>query len=287
VTSALDLGAASALPSDRQTLAGLEGLRRAAALQGPSLAVARVAQAETYRPRLASILASPSLVATPERFYAAVVQALPELVETRWAAYVTPGFESTHTAVDYLDKDTGETKPFEDTTQLFTFSGGVSHLAEWRKGKGDASEAIITPLMYAGISFRSGDSVRVPDEGHVCRPLAAGSEALECLDGPVGSPTSSNFTSFTAELRYWAYDQSLGLNPKYTYSRQKPDGGAEKIVKTFEVPIYFMHQVKDINVRDVTFGADLAGGVNVGWRDDGTRSGPFLSVFFTKIFGMP
>lgn len=49
-----------------------------------------------------------------------------------------------------------------------------------------------------------------------------------------------------------------------------------------------MHQVKDVNVRDVTFGADLAGGVSLGWRKEETaskhQSGAFVTLFLTKIF---
>jgi hypothetical protein len=48
-----------------------------------------------------------------------------------------------------------------------------------------------------------------------------------------------------------------------------------------------MRLVKDIDNRDFEFGADLVGGVNVGFRTGGQRDGAFITLFFTKAFGLP
>lgn len=281
-------GGPTPLPGNRQFLADLENIRRAAATAGETRAIAAAAVASsagTGDQRLARLIASPTITSTPERFYAAVVQQLPELVATRWAAYLTPGFETTRHSVDYLEADTAASNTFEKGTSVVTFSGGVSRMAEWRKsGEGDK---LLTPLFYAGISFRAGNSVSVPDEKNICRPFGSGG-ASECLDAPVGVPSQSRIQSTTIEYRLWAYDQSLGINPRFTYSVEESEPPAtKKTLKTFEVPVYFMHQVKDINVRDITFGADLTGGISIGWRDDGTKSGAFATIFLTKVFGLP
>jgi hypothetical protein len=281
-------GGPTPLSPTRQFLADLENIRRAAAIAGENrtiAAAATVSSGAAGDQRLARLVAAPSITSTPERFYAAVVQQLPELVSTRWAAYLTPGLETTRHSVDYLETETAASNTFEKAASVVTFAGGVSRMAEWRKsGEGDK---LLTPLFYAGISFRGGNSVSVPDEKNICRPFGS-SGASECLDSPVGMPSQSNIKSITVEYRHWAYDQSLGLNPRFTYSVEESEPAAtRKTLKSFEVPIYFMHQVKDINVRDITFGADLTGGVSIGWRDDGSKSGAFATIFLTKVFGLP
>jgi hypothetical protein len=272
-----------ALGASDRFLTDLELLRRAAATRAAGPAVV---QAVAQAPKVARLLSSPTLVASPERFYAAVAQQLPELVKARWAAFLTPGFESVRNSVDYFTTATTEPKSFEDTTQLFTFSGGVSLTHKWTPKSG---AEILTPLLFAGLSARAGNAARIPDKHNVCFPLAEPASALECLEAPIGEPTTSRFTSVTLEYRQWAYDQSIGFNPKFTYSTQRPDGseGKSLAVKTFEVPIYFIHQVKDLSVSDLSFGPDLAGGINIGWRDEGERSGPFFTLFLTKAFGLP
>lgn len=278
----------STLPPERQWLAGLETLRQEVALGGQASAAeaaARVVSTRLDLPRHFARLATPTLAADPGRFYAAVAESFPELIATRWAAYITPGVEATQHSTDYLDEATSETRSFKDTTSMVSFSGGVSRLAEWKKA--GATQPLLTPLFYAGVSFRGGDSVKVPDEKNVCRPIGA-SGALECVTAPVGAPVAANLMSVTLEYRHWAFNQTLGINPRWTFTRQRPNGGGdERRIKTLEVPIYFMHQVKDIATPDVTFGADLAGGVNIGWRDDGTKDGAFVTLFLTKVFGLP
>jgi hypothetical protein len=280
------------LPPERQGLATLEMIRRAAA-SGENPRVLADGLTDAGDTRLARLVVSPSLVSTPERFYAAVVQEQPELVETRWAAYLTPGFDLTRYAVKYVDAEAAASSTFQDSTSMFTASAGVSHIAQWKKKEKDKETEkekevkFLTPLFYAGLTFRKGESVRVADKQNVCLPLGAAG-ALECIDAPVGAPVPSTLTSVSAEYRHWAFNQSLGINPKYTYARQRATGqSSTQVVWAFEVPVYFMHQVKDINIPDITFGADLTGGLSVGWRDAGSRAGPFITLFLTKIFNIP
>ena len=274
-------GGAPSLTPTRQFFADLERLRQGAAT-GEVRAVA-TAVADSGDRRLARVSASPSLTSTPERFYAAVAQELPDLVATRWAAHLTGGVESTRHSVGYLPNDTAKSETFEKTVSVAAFSAGVSKIAEWQK-KGETTKSL-TPLFYAGLSGRGGDTVTTPDKKNICRPLGSAPGVSECFDTPVGSPTEASVFSLTAEFRYWAYDQSIGLNPRFTYTSEETT--TKKTIKTFEVPIYFMHLAKDINVRDITFGADLTGGVSIGWRNDGSKTSPFVTLFLTKVFGLP
>jgi len=274
------------------THAAIEYLRQVAAATPPSApaGVAAVVAAATpvvVRPELRRLLMSQTLVQSPERFYAALAQTAPALTSTNWTGYFTPGFESNHYSIDYLQASTFESATFDETKNVFTFAGGVSKVATWRT-EGDGTEQK-APVFYAGVSTRLGHSASASDARHICR--GEGTAGLsECFDLPVGTPAESTLKTITAELRQWSRSQTLGVNPRFTYS-DVTVADKRTVSKTFEVPFYFMRKVKDITVPDVDFGADLIGGVSVGWRSvkkpDGTKEGAFVSVFLSKAFGLP
>lgn len=248
----------------------------------PAPAAAAVPRSASER-TLRRLLDSPRLRASPERFYAALAQMDTTLIETRWAGSLTPGFEAARHVVDYLDGASFESATFDHTTKTFTLSGGVSKVTTAKQDGKD----ILTPLFYVGGSFRGGGAVDVEDPRDICRSLSSG--VSECFTGPVGEPQTSEEISFAVESRVWTPGQTLGLNPRYTRARTKRDDLSEpKVVHTFDVPIYFMRQTKDLDVPEVPLGADLIGGVNLGWRKSGTDAGGgFVMVFLTKAFGLP
>ena len=281
-------------PTER-ALASLEIARRVAAAGGSAsrLPAAVAARNGTEFSRTA---VSPGLAASPARYYAAVVQGLPDLTAVDWAGYITGGAESNRVSVDYLTEDTFETKPFEKTTGLFALSGGISKMGTFQKPADERVdpadlEPIKRPLFFVGFAFKAGDSVTVSTAQHICRPLTGG--AAECLDAPVGRPTTASTVFWIGELRFWSWGslQSVGFNPRVTRVRQRPDSGDTRITTTVEAPIYFMHQVKDVNAPGLTFGSDLIGGVSAGWRHTKlgatTREGMFVTLFLTKAFGLP
>lgn len=286
---------AQAVTDGEEGLVALELLRRAAATSG-SPGVFATAATATGNPEVGRLLASPSLVATPERFYAAVVQEVPALTSTTWAGYVTVGGDANRHSVEYLSEDSFETKAFDRTTGMFTLSGGVSRMGTFTKtaavSTDEAADTYKKPLFYAGGSFRGGNSVKVGDPQKICRPIGSGS-ASECVEAPVGIPSPASSVSWVGEIRLWSWGamQSIGFNPRFTYTRLSPDTGDRRTVRTIEAPIYFMHQVDDVNVPDVSFGADLVGGVSVGWRQSRTGAktteGAFVTLFLTKVFGIP
>lgn len=254
--------------------------RTAAAIE--STQAARIAAASEHNQEakdapqlrvLSRMLLSQRLAASPERTYAAVAQLNPELVK-KWTATFTPGFEVQHQSVGYLVNPSLDSATFDRTTRMVTLSAGVSHL------DGNAK-----PLYYAGMSFKGGTAIDVGDSRNICRALS-GTAGTECLDAPLGAPTSASQESLTVEWRQWLHRQALGLNPRYSYVRTKPDEAAAGAVHTVDIPIYFMRQVTDIDTPDVALGADLIGGVNVGWRS-GPQKGAFLSLFISKAFGLP
>ena len=54
--------------------------------------------------------------------------------------------------------------------------------------------------------------------------------------------------------------------------------------------IYLMHLVKDVTNATFTCGADLTGGIDIGYRSSRSNpsiNGPFVTVFFTKVFETP
>jgi hypothetical protein len=279
---------------------GLEALRRLAAATGGLRVVppdsiesgtgqAQLATglAQANQARLLRILSSPSIVNSPDRFWAAIAQD-PTIVKTTWSGYLTPGYESSRTSGQYLTANTFEEQDFDRRTSLFTLSGGVSRIATVKTPGGTADETTNTPLFFAGMSFRAGSGLTVPDSRNICVSRTAG--ATECLDLPVGVPTKSTFRSLTVEYRHWELNRSLGVNPRYTYTRQQPDDVANptpSVTHTFEVPLYFMHKVDDVNNRSFDFGSDLIGGVNLGWRKTSASEGPFVTLFLTKAFGLP
>lgn len=268
-----------------QLLADLEMARRAG-IRAPT--IARSVSGAGY-PRLARIVGSASVIATPERFYSAIVQQVPQLTKTDWAGYMSAGADSNHHSVDYLTPDDFATKTYDKTVQMATISGGVSRMGEFDV---PGQDPIKRPLFFAGASFKGGRTIDVADSQKICRPIGTGG-AVECVEGPVGEPVAASGVSFTAEGRFWSWGtvQSIGFNPRYTYSRTRPDSGDTKTVHTLEVPIYFMQQVKDVTNPDITFGANLIGGVSVGWRQTRTpvktQEGAFVMLFLTKAFGLP
>jgi hypothetical protein len=220
---------------------------------------------------------------SPERFYAALVQQSPTIVTTRWSGTLTPGFETQRQVVDYLSETSFEPSTFDRSTKTVTLSGGVSKLRVTTEAGVDA----LAPLFYIGAAFRAGSVIEVADPRKICRAVATPG-ASECFEAPVGEPGGGNERSLTAELRWWTPKQGLGVNPRYTYGRTKADGAADaQVVHTFDAPIYFMHQTKDIDVPEVPAGADLVGGVNVGWRNGGPAEGAFVVLFLTRAFGLP
>ena len=271
-------------------LGSLEALRRNAASSGQLQIHAR-ALSDTGSPRLASILASPSLVASSSRFWESIVKD-PELLSTTWVGYVTPGYEASRSSIDYLTADTYKKDTFRKTASAFTVSGGVSRIANWQKpGTTGPDDRYRTPLFYAGAAFRGGDSVKPGDPRNICTPTATTTGVTECFNLPVGVPATATSTSFTIELRQWARDQSIGVNPKITWSSTPAtDTTPERDSRVIEVPIYLMHLVKDVTNPNFTFGADLTGGVNIGYRSSKSNpstNGPFVTVFFTKVFDTP
>jgi hypothetical protein len=273
----------------QQALAGLEIARRIAGTFRSTSTFASTAAAARGPSALARVLASPMLVATPERFYAAVVQQMPKLTSTEWAGYITVGADSNRHAVDYLTADTFETRTFERTVPRVAMSGGVSKMGQFQV---ESADPLKRPLFFAGTAFGAGSSVLQSDPQKICRPIGTAG-ATECVESPVGKPTIASTVSWTGELRFWSWGalQSIGFNPRYTYTRQRSDIGDTRTVRTIESPIYFMHQVKDVTAPDVTFGADLIGGASVGWRQSTiggkTKEGVFVSLFLTKAFGLP
>jgi hypothetical protein len=281
-------GVETGSPTD-QLLAGLEIARRAAATSRPASLLATSVTGAGYS-ALGRIVASPSLTATPERFYAALVQQLPQLTSTEWAGYVSGGVVSNHHSVDYLTESDFATKTFDKTTQMATISGGVSRMGQFKVP--DQEGSVKRPLFFAGAAFNGGNGISVADTQKICRPSGTGG-ASDCVEGPVGEPTTASTITWTVEARFWSWGalQSVGFNPRYTHSRAKPDSGDIKTVQTVETPIYFMQQVKDVANPDITFGADLIGGVSVGWRQTRTptkvQEGVFVTLFLTKAFGLP
>ena len=272
--------------------AALEILRRAALdrnqsgapISGSTLArgLTTKTQADISR-TLAAALDTPTLVASPERFFAAAVRDA-EVVRPTWSTFITPGFEYARSAGEYLTSDTHERKEFDEQVGFFTASGGLSYVGTVTKPDG---KEMNVPRFFLGSSFRGGKAVNVTDPEEFCLPATGG--ALNCVELPEGQPSRTNFNSFTFELRYWEIDKSLGVNPRYTRTSQEDDvaGATTRITHTFEIPIYFMRSVTDIGNRDFEFGADLVGGVNVGYRSGGQRNGAFVTLFFTKAFGLP
>ena len=279
----------TALGTD-STSVTLELLRRAAIAAGgftpavQTMAAPLASPVTTGSPRLARILATPTLVNSPDRFWAAVAQD-PTIIETTWSASFTPSIEFNRSTGDYLT-DAFEEKTYDIDTQIITLAAGVSRVATVQK-PGSTTETINTPRFYFGGVIRGGESISVPDEQNVCLPAAG--DATVCVDRPVGAVTTADFLSATVELRYWEIGRSFGLNPRYIYARNKAnvDGAAEKVTHTIEVPIYLLHKVSDITNRDFEFGSDLIGGVNVGYRKSGDRKGLFVAVFLSKAFGLP
>lgn len=281
----------SVLPEPLTVPASLELLRRAALarresgvrssdaaqgmLPGAGLAPASAA--------LAAILESDALIRSPERFFAAVVQD-PTVVKATWSAVVTPGFEWSRSAGDYLNTDSNALDSFDENLGAVSFSAGLSRVAVM---KTDDGKELNAPRFFAGLTLRGGRSVKVPDARNVCLPATAG--ILECSDLPVGTITTSGFNALTVEIRYWEIDNGLGINPKYTTTFQKvtPSDDSGVRVHIFEVPVYLMRKVSDIAVPDVTYGADLVGGINFGYRSGGAQPGAFVSLFLTKAFGLP
>jgi hypothetical protein len=207
-------------------------------------------------------------------------------VTTRWSGTITPSFEANRSAGNYLT-ETYEEKKYDEDTQVFGVTGGVS-LVSVVKPKKTTEETVTTPRFFAGASFRGGKAIAIPDSQNVCLDVAE--KASRCVESPVGTIGKADFTSVTVEFRYWELNRSFGINPRYTFSKktpEAPEGAASVKVHTFEVPIYLMHKVSDVNNRDFDFGSDLVGGVNVGWRDAGPNKGAFVSVFMSKAFGLP
>ncbi len=273
VPATLEMLRRAALARNRAALP-LTGAELARSLTGSDTGISRT---------LAAALDTPTLVASPDRFFAAAVRDA-EVVRPTWSAFITPGFEYARSAGEFLTSDTHERKEFDEQVGLFTASGGLSYVGLVTKPDG---KEMNVPRFFVGASFRGGKAVNVADPENFCLPATGG--ALECVELPEGQPGRSDFASFTFELRYWEIDKSLGLNPRYTRTSQTPDaeGATTRLTHTFEIPIYFMRLVKDIDNRDFEFGADLVGGVNVGFRTGGQRDGAFITLFFTKAFGLP
>ena len=232
--------------------------------------------------RLARTTSSTSIVNDPDRFWAAVAQD-PTIVSTRWSAAITPSFESNRSAGNYLT-DKYEEKKYDEDTEVFTLAGGVSLVTEVKQTAA-SKETVSAPRFFFGGSFRAGNSISVPDKQNVCLTVAEGTS--RCVESPVGTIAKADFVSATLELRYWELKRSFGINPRYTFSKQTPDGAESVKVHTVEMPIYLMHKVSDITNPDFDFGSDLVGGVNIGWRDSGPNKGAFVTVFMSKAFGLP
>lgn len=241
---------------------------------------------------MSRILASQSIVNAPDRYWAAIAQD-PTIVKATWSAYFTPTYESNRVAGDFLTADKYEQKSYDTRTSLGVFSGGISKIATVPTPGGKPGETTNTPQFFAGASFRTGTTLKVPDAQDIC--VARGNGATECLTLPVGEPAKSSLDSLTIEYRHWERNRSIGFNPRFTYTRKKLDGVSDApatMVRTFEVPVYFMHKVTDVTNPTFDFGSDLIGGVNIGWRKTTTGSsttsdGPFITLFLTKAFGLP
>ena len=269
----------SSSETDRRTAVAdaLERMRLQARAQDPSAPEVRSLVGQLGHSQLQAILSSPTIVATPERFWAAVNQE-PTLVCVRFWTQLTAGFEANHHSIDYLAPDATRAT-FDDTSRAWTVAYGFSHSKEWHPEEG---KNILTPVFYGGISLRNGDKISADDAKDFCVPLASG--ASECFNGPPSAPViGDRRTTIVVEARVWNYRQTAGFNPKYTWA-QTADGHGD----TWEVPIYLMRQVTDVSQPDLKFGASLIGGVNPGWRQGASSgNGWFVTIFLTKPFGLP
>jgi hypothetical protein len=270
-------GAAAAVSAatDQQFLATLGAFESKRASISTGRATALDTAAISNADSVAGLNRMAVLADNPKAAYALAAQTNPSRVKSQTFA-LTPGLEIQRHAIDYLDSTSLASNTADHTTVMFTAAGGITHLRK--------RDEQVSPDRYVGASFKAGSTVKVDDPRHICRPLASG--ASECLDAPVGAPVTGTLQAYTVEWRQWLYGQSLGLNPRYSYSRTSPDSGATRWVHTIDMPVYFIRQAKDLDAADIELGPDLIGGVNVGWRNSSGQHGVFLALFVTKAFGI-
>lgn len=162
----------------------------------------------------------------------------------------------------------------------------VSRIAEgafgWLHAKSDDYVfKNVEPRAYVGVGLQKGTTFEAQDEQNICAPF--GPSGLACQDIAVGAPSRSQRWIVRGDARLWLKSGTLAVTfrPSYDFQTDKA---------TYEFPVYFLKNVKD--VLDPSQGGDpgLAGGVTLGWKPSKTGR-QFFALFsigtILKLPGLP
>lgn len=147
-------------------------------------------------------------------------------------------------------------------------SVNLSYVRLLRNGEAQA------PLMLVSVGYAWSDAWKGADPRQICAPRNGG-PVLECQSLVLAAPTEKTAKGVEVDVRSWAYEQKLGINPHFSYDEATGKWSSE-VGLSYLVLKEAVEGIPQLDAKAMTVG------VRVGSRP-ADAGGVYASVYFGTV----